>query len=205
MGNVQGEIDRISGAKTTLGDYLASNGVSVGDGDKIDTMAGKLASVTEKQDKIAASGILKGDGKGNITAATAGSDYVDVSAAGFAALADKIAVKNEAPPDEEYYLAQTAGACCRRPTSYLAESIKSKLFKTVCVTLPADGWTDASQSVSVEGVTESNDVFVTYAPESRAAWREADVYCCEQGTDTLTFSCENVPTAALKANVIVLK
>lgn len=207
MGNVQGEIDRISGAKTTLGDYLASNGVNVADSDKIDAMAGKLASVTEKQDKIAVSGMLKGDGAGNITAATAGSDYVDVSAAGFAALAAKLAAENEAPQDEDYYLTQKAagGDCCRRKTSYLAEYIKTKLFKTVCVTLPADGWANASQSVSVEGVTETDDVFVTYAPESRAAWREADVYCSEQGAGTLTFSCEDTPTAALKANVIILK
>lgn len=39
----------------------------------------------------------------------------------------------------------------------------------------------------------------------RAAWREADVYCSEQGAGTLTFSCEDTPTAALKANVIILK
>lgn len=76
MGNVQGEIDRISGAKTTLGDYLTQNGVSVADSDKIDTMASKLSTVTAKQDKITAKGILKGDGAGNITAAVAGTDYL---------------------------------------------------------------------------------------------------------------------------------
>ena len=79
MGNVQGEIDRISGAKTTLGDYLTQNGVSVADSDKIDTMASKLSTVTAKQDKITAKGILKGDGAGTITAATAGTDYAAAS------------------------------------------------------------------------------------------------------------------------------
>lgn len=91
MGNVQGEIDRISGAKTTLGDYLTQNGVSVADSDKIDTMASKLSTVTAKQDKITAKGILKGDGAGNITAATAGTDYLTPQ--GNAATATKLANK----------------------------------------------------------------------------------------------------------------
>lgn len=91
MGNVQGEIDRIAGAKTTLGDYLTQNGVSVADSDKIDTMASKLSTVTAKQDKITAKGILKGDGAGNITAATAGTDYLTPQ--GNAATATKLANK----------------------------------------------------------------------------------------------------------------
>lgn len=91
MGNVQGEIDRIAGAKTTLGDYLTQNGVSVADSDKIDTMASKLSSVKAKQDKITAKGILKGDGAGNITAATAGTDYLTPQ--GNAATATKLANK----------------------------------------------------------------------------------------------------------------
>ncbi len=89
MGNVQGEIDRISGAKTTLGDYLTQNGVSVADSDKIDTMASKLSTVTAKQDKITAKGILKGDGAGTITAAVAGTDYLTPQ--GNAATATKLA------------------------------------------------------------------------------------------------------------------
>ena len=91
MGNVQGEIDRISGAKTTLGDYLTQNGVSVASGDKIDTMASKLSTVTAKQDKITAKGILKGDGAGTITAAVAGTDYLTPQ--GNAATATKLANK----------------------------------------------------------------------------------------------------------------
>ena len=68
MGNIQNEIDRITGAKTTLGTYLAGNGVEVTDDEKIDVMANQLANVTEKQNKIMVSGVLQGDGQGNITA-----------------------------------------------------------------------------------------------------------------------------------------
>lgn len=73
--SIQTEIDRITGAKTTLANYLAQNGVTAPTGATIDELAVLLADVVEKQDKITASGILKGNGSGTITAATAGTDY----------------------------------------------------------------------------------------------------------------------------------
>lgn len=74
--SVQNEIDRIAGAKTTLGNYLQQNGVAVPQGATLDSMALLLADVIEKQDKITASGILKGDGAGGVSAAVAGTDYL---------------------------------------------------------------------------------------------------------------------------------
>lgn len=73
--SVQTQIDRLNGAKTTLGSYLADNGVAVPEGTTIEGMALLLADVIEKQNKITASGLLKGDGAGGVTAAVAGSDY----------------------------------------------------------------------------------------------------------------------------------
>jgi len=77
--SIQTEIDRITGAKTTLANYLAQNGVTAPTGASIDELAVLLADVVEKQDKITASGILKGDGAGGVTAATAGTDYATSS------------------------------------------------------------------------------------------------------------------------------
>ena len=74
--SIQNEIDRIAGAKTTLGNYLQQNGVAVPQGAMLDTMALLLADVIEKQDKITASGILKGDGAGGVSAAAPGTDYL---------------------------------------------------------------------------------------------------------------------------------
>lgn len=74
--SIQSEIDRIAGAKTTLGNYLQQNGVTVTAGASLDEMALQLADVIEKQNKITASGILKGDGNGGISAATPGTDYL---------------------------------------------------------------------------------------------------------------------------------
>ena len=74
--SVQSQIDRIAGAKTTLGNYLQQNGVAVPSGATLDEMALQLADVIEKQNKITAAGILKGDGAGGIEAATPGTDYI---------------------------------------------------------------------------------------------------------------------------------
>lgn len=46
MGNIQTEITRIDGAKTTLGDYLKANGITVAAGEKIDVLAGKLTDIS---------------------------------------------------------------------------------------------------------------------------------------------------------------
>ena len=73
--SIQSEIDRIEGAKTTLGNYLQQNGVAVPSGATLDEMALQLADVIEKQNKITVSGILKGDGAGGVSAAVAGTDY----------------------------------------------------------------------------------------------------------------------------------
>ena len=73
--SIQSEIDRIAGAKTTLGNYLQQNGVAVPSGATLDEMALQLADVIEKQNKITARGILKGNGAGGVSAAVAGTDY----------------------------------------------------------------------------------------------------------------------------------
>ena len=73
--SVQSQIDRIAGAKTTIGNYLQQNGVAVPSGATLDEMALQLADVIEKQNKITARGILKGNGAGSISAAAAGTDY----------------------------------------------------------------------------------------------------------------------------------
>ena len=74
--------------------------------------------------------------------------------------------------------------------------------KTVSLTVA--GWSNKAQTVSVSGMTASSIFFVTYAPASRAAWVDADIYCSAQGAGTLTFTCATVPTVAITANVVIL-
>ena len=100
--SVQSQIDRIAGAKTTIGNYLQQNGVAVPSGATLDEMALQLADVIEKQNKITAAGILKGDGAGGVSTAKAGTDYAtpaqvaakqDVLLASGASVGDLIKVK----------------------------------------------------------------------------------------------------------------
>lgn len=74
--SVQSQIDRLAGAKTTIGNYLQQNGVAVTSGATLDEMALQLADVIEKQNKITAAGILKGDGAGGVSTAVPGTDYM---------------------------------------------------------------------------------------------------------------------------------
>ena len=110
-----------------------------------------------KQSKITASGILKGNGAGGVSAAVKGTDYAGPSVG-------------------------------------------------VTVTLSASGW-DANaktQTVSVAGVTATANCIITAAPDSYMAYAEAGVRCTAQGSGTLTFVCETVPTADVMANVLIL-
>lgn len=76
--------------------------------------------------------------------------------------------------------------------------------RALAVFLPAAGWSDLSQTVSVPAVTAGCNVIVAAAPACREAWADAEVYCSLQGNGTLTFSCGSVPKAELTANVVIL-
>lgn len=75
---------------------------------------------------------------------------------------------------------------------------------TRMVSLTATGWSNKSQTVSVSGVTASNTVVLSPAPASQSAYSKAKIVCTAQGSGTLTFTCETVPTAAVNVNVVIL-
>ena len=75
---------------------------------------------------------------------------------------------------------------------------------TVAVTLPASGWANNKQTVSVSGVTADNTVFISPDPAYIKPYGDACVYCSAQAAGTLTFTCEDTPSADLKANVTIL-
>lgn len=78
----------------------------------------------------------------------------------------------------------------------------------VSVTLPASGWADNVQTVSVSAVTE--DASVTVAPDPSSddnytTYTECGVRCTAVGAGTMTFKCTDVPAADLAVNVAVHK
>lgn len=75
---------------------------------------------------------------------------------------------------------------------------------TKTATLSTSGWSNNTQTVSVSGVTGTNTVIVSPAPASHAAYAEANVRCTAQASGKLTFTCDDVPTAELTVNVVIL-
>ena len=77
-------------------------------------------------------------------------------------------------------------------------------LSTTTVSLGTTGWSNNSKTVNVTGVTSSNTVIISPAPADSDAWAEADIICTAQGSGTLTFGCDTVPSTNLTANVLIL-
>lgn len=87
--------------------------------------------------------------------------------------------------------------------SMLAEDI-SYAAPSSAVTVTLSGWADNQVTVNVSGVTPDNHIIITPAPESYVSYAECMVRCTAQGAGTLTFRCEDVPGAEIKANVLIV-
>lgn len=87
----------------------------------------------------------------------------------------------------------------------LAAAVKSAAKSA---TLLSTGWGTVSgynqQTVSVEGVTEDNNVIVVPANISREVWAECGVYCALQNAGSLTFRASTVPSANVSAAVLII-
>ena len=72
------------------------------------------------------------------------------------------------------------------------------------VLLTAAGWNDKAQTVTANGVTADNTVVVSPAPASYTAYAEGAVRCTAQGSNSLTFTCDDVPAGNITVNVTVI-
>lgn len=72
-------------------------------------------------------------------------------------------------------------------------------------TLTVDGWgDDNSQTITVEGVTASNNVLIDSADATYEAYVTAGVRCTAQAANSLTFTCKKVPEEALAVKILIL-
>lgn len=76
-------------------------------------------------------------------------------------------------------------------------------FNTATITLTTAGWSNNSQTVTVQGVTASNIVIVNPAPASYDEYVVDNVRCTGQSTNSLTFTCDFVPNEAITVSVII--
>lgn len=76
----------------------------------------------------------------------------------------------------------------------------------VPVTLTTSGWSSNTQTVTVPGVVASETaqlITPTPATASQSAYYEAGIMCTGQAANSLTFTCQTVPTSNLTVYVVI--
>jgi hypothetical protein len=74
----------------------------------------------------------------------------------------------------------------------------------ITITLTVAGWSSFAQTVAAPGVTATNKVIVSPTPADQGLYVSSAILCTAQGTDTLTFNCNTVPTFDIEVGVIIL-
>lgn len=80
---------------------------------------------------------------------------------------------------------------------------KQAALVTATASLTAEGWSENTQTVNVAGVTATNVVWVSPAPEHQDVYGSAGIKATAQAEGTLTFMCATVPTEPLNVNVVI--
>lgn len=78
--------------------------------------------------------------------------------------------------------------------------------KSVSITLPASGWSNNAQTVTVTGVLADETAQLIQpmpAMASQTTYYDAGILCTGQATNQLTFTCKTVPTADLTVYVAI--
>lgn len=84
--------------------------------------------------------------------------------------------------------------------------VDSKSPTSVAITLTTSGWSSNTQTVTVSGVsaTETAQLITpTPAIASQSAYYEAGIMCTKQAANSLTFTCQTVPTSNLTVYVVI--
>lgn len=84
--------------------------------------------------------------------------------------------------------------------------VDSKAPTSVPVTLTTSGWSSNTQTVTVSGVSASETaqlITPTPAIASQSAYYEAGIMCTGQAANSLTFTCQTVPTSNLTVYVVI--
>ena len=76
--------------------------------------------------------------------------------------------------------------------------------KTLSLSLTVAWWSDKAQTVTATWSTASNTVIVAPDPASMTDYTDAKIYCSAQASNSLTFTCDTVPSSAITVNVVIL-
>ena len=75
---------------------------------------------------------------------------------------------------------------------------------SLSITIATSDWSNNTCTKTATGVTASNTVIVSPASASFEAYGEAQVRATAQGANQITFTCTDVPSSAVVANVVIL-
>ena len=75
---------------------------------------------------------------------------------------------------------------------------------TITVTISPSEWANNTCTKTANGVTSSNTIIVSPTPYYYLPYSEAQVRATAQGTNQITFTCTDVPSSAVVANVVIL-
>lgn len=172
-----------------------------------------------------ANGILKSNGSGNITAQavdstpTASSTNLITSGAVASALSGKQNTLSNASllstyTQTEANLASAVSLKHSHSNKSVLDGISSsdvsswdaKAEKSVAVsvTIAVADWANNTCTKSVSGVTSSNNIIVSPDPTSFFTYGDAQIRATAQGSGTVTFTCEAVPSESVTVIVLIV-
>lgn len=220
--SIQGEIDRLSAAKASIAASLQSMGVTPPEGTTLEQYAAQLAAIASSAPWLPLSGgTMTGDitlkDKGFIENAkgTLGFDGVMIGqnnpssgGSGYARLEvqyGRIIFLPQSDEASKYVALSLNGFNLNGIDILNCPTIEALKPKTATVTLTTDGWRKGEQTVTVNGIlADSSAQIVDVCPANKPSadrWAAAGVWCTSQAANSLTFSCDSVPTEDINVNI----
>lgn len=113
------------------------------------------------------------------------------------------------PPNTTYSAATTStdglmSSTDKTKLNGIATGATKNTISSTTATLLASAWSNKSLTVSVTGVTATNNIVVSPNAASWVAWGTALVRAVSQATGSITFACNKVPADDLVANILIV-
>ena len=212
--SIQGEIDRLSAAKASIAASLQSMGVDPPDGTTLEQYAAQLAAIAVSAPWLPLSGgTMTGNldlgGKSILNAAGISVASFTLNASIGGSGSAQISTNGSQVSFESGFGSSMRLSGISSPSSSDDAATKgyvdSKGPKTATVTLTTDGWRKGEQTVTVTGIlADSSAQIVDVCPANKPSadrWAAAGVWCTSQAANSLTFSCDSVPTEDINVNI----
>lgn len=200
--SIQGEIDRLSAAKASIAASLQSMGVDPPEGTTLEQYAAQLAAIASSAPWLPLSGgTMTGDltVEGKLVFGGSNGPRVQVGPS------NELQFNSASGGSVQFLNVQVGGTPTQNLDIVNKAYVDSKGPKTATVTLTAAGGRKGEQTVTVTGIlADSSAQIVDVCPANKLSadrWAAAGVWCTSQAANSLTFSCDSVPTKDINVNI----